>query len=55
MLITEALAELKTLNKRVEKKKEYVKAYLYRQEGLKDPLEKDGGCCVEAFVFEFGA
>ena len=43
MLITEALAELKTLVKRIEKKREYVRAYLYRPDGLKDPLEKDGG------------
>jgi hypothetical protein len=43
MLITEALAELKTIVKRIEKKKEYVRAFLYRPDGLKDPLEKDGG------------
>jgi hypothetical protein len=41
--ITEALAELKTLGKRIEKKREYVASYLARQDGLKDPLEKDGG------------
>lgn len=41
--ITEALAELKTLNKRIGKKREYVRAYLFRQEGLKDPHEKTGG------------
>jgi hypothetical protein len=45
--ITEALAEIKTINKRIEKKREFVLSYLYRQEGLKDPLEKDGGS-VEA-------
>jgi hypothetical protein len=43
MLITEGLAELKTLAKRIEKKKEYIRTYLFRSEGLKDPLEKDGG------------
>lgn len=41
--ITEALAELKTLGKRIEKKREYVASFLARQDGLKDPLEKDGG------------
>ena len=41
--ITEALAELKTIEKRVQKKREHVTSYLSRQEGLKDPLEKDGG------------
>lgn len=41
--ITEALAELKTIGKRLEKKKEFVATYAMRQEKLKDPLEKDGG------------
>lgn len=36
--ITEALAELKTLAKRIEKKREFVRSYLVRQEKLKDPL-----------------
>lgn len=43
MTITEALAELKTIQKRIEKKREYVGAYLARQDGIRDPLEKDGG------------
>lgn len=43
LTITEALAELKTLNKRIEKKREYIASYIARQDGLKDPLEKDGG------------
>lgn len=43
MTITEALAELKTIQKRVEKKRQYIGQYLGRQEGLRDPLEKDGG------------
>lgn len=47
MTITEALAEIKTISKRIEKKREFVLGYLFRQEGLKDPLEKDGGS-VEA-------
>jgi hypothetical protein len=41
--ITEALAELKTVEKRIAKKREFVLSYLLRQEMLKDPLEKDGG------------
>ena len=45
--ITEALAEIKTIEKRVAKKKEFVLAHLYRQERLKDPLQADGGS-VEA-------
>jgi hypothetical protein len=52
--ITEALAEIKTIGKRVEKKREFVLNYLYRQEGLKDPLEKDGGS-VEAIRREMQA
>jgi hypothetical protein len=43
MLITEALAELKTIEKRLTKKREYVRLYLYRPDGLRDPLEKEGG------------
>src|SRR5262245_16433033 len=41
--ITEALAELKTAEKRIAKKREFVLSYLLRQEVLKDPLERDGG------------
>jgi hypothetical protein len=41
--ITEALAELKTIDKRIAKKREFVLTYLLRQEMFKDPLEKDGG------------
>lgn len=41
--ITEALAEIKTIGKRVEKKKQFIGQYLLRQERLKDPLEKEGG------------
>ena len=42
--ITEALAEIKTIDKRIKAKREYVGGFLARQEGIKDPLEKDGGC-----------
>lgn len=41
--ITEALAELKTLDKRIVKKEEFVMQYLVRQDMYKDPLEKEGG------------
>jgi hypothetical protein len=41
--ITEALAELKTIDRRLAKKREFVLSYLIRQEMFKDPLEKDGG------------
>lgn len=43
MTITEALAELKTLEKRIGDKRDFVKKYLARQEMVRDPLEKDGG------------
>lgn len=43
LTITETLAEIKTVGKRIEKKREFVGGYLARQEGVKDPLEKDGG------------
>lgn len=41
--ITEALAEIKTIGKRLEKKREFIRQYLVRAEGVRDPLEKDGG------------
>ena len=41
--ITEALAEVKTIGKRIDKKKEFISQYVFRQEQVKDPLEKDGG------------
>lgn len=41
--ITEALAEINTIGKRITKKREFVNGCLYRQEQLKDPLEKEGG------------
>lgn len=44
--ITEALAEIKTINKRISKKREFVIQYLARQDGAKDPLEKEGGSVV---------
>lgn len=41
--ITEALAEIPTIEKRIEKKKEFIINYLYRQSSVRDPHEKDGG------------
>ena len=43
LTITEALAEIKTITKRIEKKHQFVLTYLYRQEKLKDPLDSTGG------------
>jgi len=43
MTITEALAEIKTINKRLEKKTGAVGQYLARDSRVRDPLEKDGG------------
>lgn len=43
MTITEGLAELKTIGKRMEKKREFIASYLMRQDAFKDPLDKDGG------------
>lgn len=41
LTVTEALAEIKTLGKRVEKRRENVMPYLFRQRGIVDPLEQD--------------
>ncbi len=41
--VTEALAEIKTIDKRVQKKREFIVAYLLRPDALKDPLQSDGG------------
>lgn len=41
--ITEALAEIPTIEKRIEKKSEFILNYLYRQSAVRDPHEKDGG------------
>ena len=41
--VTEALAELKTLEKRINKKLANVQPYVFRQEALRDPLEQQGG------------
>jgi hypothetical protein len=41
--ITEALAEIPTIEKRIEKKRDFILNYLYRQSSIRDPHEKDGG------------
>lgn len=41
--ITEALAELKTIGKRIEKKRQFIVQNIGRFEMNKDPLERDGG------------
>jgi hypothetical protein len=41
--ITEALAEINTIEKRIAKKQRFVHEHLLRQEQLKDPLEKSQG------------
>lgn len=43
MTITEALAEMKTLAKRIEKKRESIAPYLLRQSIVLDPLAEQGG------------
>ncbi len=43
LTITESLAEIKTIDARIAKKTEFIKQNLVRQEGFKDPLERDGG------------
>ena len=43
LTISEALAEVKTINKRLEKKRQFVNANLSLQDGIRDPYEKDGG------------
>lgn len=41
LTITEAFAELKTIGKRLESKRQSIAPYLWRQEGIKDPLLKE--------------
>lgn len=41
--ITEALAEIKTIGKRLEKKRQFIGAYCARQEIVHDPLANQGG------------
>lgn len=41
--ITEALAEIKTIGKRIAKQVEFVNTYVSRPEMVRDPLDKEGG------------
>jgi hypothetical protein len=41
--ITEALADIKTTAKRIESKRAFVLSYVGRPDGIRDPLDKDGG------------
>lgn len=41
--ITEALAEIKTIARRVQAKRASVASFLARQDGVRDPFEKEGG------------
>lgn len=43
MTITEALAEIKLINKKITNNRDEMLRYLTRPENQKDPLEKDGG------------
>lgn len=43
MNVTQALAEIKTINARLQKKREFVRAYCARQRVLTDPYEAEGG------------
>lgn len=43
LTITEGLAEIKTINKRLETKRQFVAQHLMRQAQFKDPLEKESG------------
>jgi hypothetical protein len=43
LTITEALQEIKTIGKRLEKKRQTVGQYLARDSRFHDPFEKDGG------------
>lgn len=46
LTITESLSEIKTIDARILKKREFIASSLYRQEQLKDPFEKQGGAAV---------
>lgn len=43
LTITEALAEIKTIGKRLESKRQFVQQYLARQDAVRDPLQSQGG------------
>jgi hypothetical protein len=41
--ITEALAEIKTIGKRITAKRDFINGILWRPEAIRDPHDKDGG------------
>lgn len=43
LTITEALAEIKTIGKRMEAKRAGIMPFVARQDGVRDPMERDGG------------
>ena len=43
MTITEALAEIKTIGKRLDKRRQFIRDHLVRIDRIKDPLEDQGG------------
>lgn len=47
MTITEAMAEIATIDKRVAKKHEFIYNNLLRADALRDPFAKDGGQAVQ--------
>ena len=47
LTVTEALAEVTTLEKRIAKKRQFVRDYLFRQEQLRDPLEGGSRTAIE--------
>lgn len=47
MTITEALAQIKTINARIEKKREFVRKYCCRQRIMNDPYSETGGTAAQ--------
>ena len=47
LTITEALAELKTIGKRLDKKQQFVLGYLVRPAVIRDPFEQEGGAAAK--------
>ena len=43
MTCTELLAELKTIEKRIQTKRQFINEFAMRSGAFKDPLEKQGG------------
>src|SRR5205085_8044020 len=41
--ISEALAQIQTIDQHIARKQSLIEAYLFRDAALRDPLERDGG------------